>query len=728
MKKIFIALSLLLSAFSLQAQTTIKGSVKGKADQLQGVSVTIPALKKGTVTDSLGNYVLKNIPSGKIKIQFSFTGYEMMDTTIEVGTKEINLSLVLEEKKEALEDVIIVSSSRTNSRIEDLPTKVEVLGAEEVHEENQIKPGNIASLLGDIAGIQIQQTNAATGNADMRIQGLQGKYTQILRDGMPLFGGYSGSFGILQIPPLDLQQIELVKGAASTLYGGGAIAGMLNLVSKKPKLGVGEKSITLNTSTLKENNANVFFSGRNKKMGYTLFAGGTLQKQVDVNNDGFSDVPNIKSTFIHPRFFLYNNPNSTIIIGYTLNYEDRNGGDMQVLNNQKDATHQFFIQNKTFRNTVDVTWENKMKNNGILTAKASISITGRDILTNSYGMKGNETVWYSEVAYSQKLKKHNYVVGVNFNGTNFMKQLPDSTLLPNEANNTIGLFAQDDWKFANKFTLQAGLRTDFNSVYGTFVLPRLSLMYKANNHVTMRLGGGLGYKTPTLFNSEIDERDYRYVVGYAKNIEPEKSYGLNADINYKVKAGGWDLTFNQTFFYNQIDKPILLATLPSILPIPPTPPVYQYQNQTSPLQTAGFETYIAARHDALELYLGYVYTNAKRKYNNTNPNLPLIARNKLATVIAYEFSEHFRAGVEASYTGEQYLDNGTTTTPYVFGAVMMNYKFKKVSFVLNCENLFDYRQNKNNQVVFPPYTNPTFPEIWAPLDGRVVNLSMMLKL
>lgn len=728
MGKIIVTISIVFFAFSLNAQTTIKGTIKGRSEQLQGVAVSIPSLKKGTTTDSLGNYILKNVPSGKISLHFSFTGYQTIDTTININSNEIILSFILEEKKGALQDVIIVSSSRTNSRIEDLPTKVEVLGAEEVNEENQIKPGNIASLLSDIAGIQIQQTNAATGNADMRIQGLQGKYTQILRDGMPLFGSYSGSFSILQIPPLDLQQIELVKGAASTLYGGGAIAGMLNLVSKKPKLGVNEKSLTLNTTTLKENNMNVFFSGRNKKAGYTLFAGGTLQKQIDVNGDGFSDVPNIKSTFIHPRFFIYSNPKSTLIFGYTFNYEDRNGGDMNVLSGQKDATHQFFIQNKMLRNVADITLENKMNNNGLLTVKASTGFNRRDIITNLYGMRGNETVWYSEISYSKKIKNHNYVVGVNFNGNDFIKKLPDSTLLPNESSNTIGLFAQDDWKFANKFTLQAGIRTDFNSVYGTFVLPRLSLMYKANNHVTMRLSGGLGYKTPTLFNTEVDERDYRYIAGYANNIQAEKSYGLNADINYKIKADEWDITFNQTFFYNQIDKPILLEALPSILPIPPTPPVYQYENETRPLQTMGFETYIAARQDELELYLGYVYTNAKRKYNNTNPNLPLIAKNKLATVVAYEIENHFRVGFELSYTGEQFLENGSSTNSYFISAAMLNYKFKKVSVVLNCENLFDYRQNKNNQVVFPPYTNPSFPEIWGPLDGRVVNLSMMFKL
>ncbi len=723
MKKKLALITTLLVSTTLWAQHTITGSVKGK-EKLQGVSITIKGSKKGTSTDSLGNYQIKNIATGKVVLHFGFTGYEPFDTTLQVSSNT-TLNITLPEAKRELEDVVIVASSRTNSRIEDLPTKVEVLGSEEVHEENQIKPGNIASLLGDIAGIQIQQTNAATGNADMRIQGLQGKYTQILRDGMPLFGGFSGSFGILQIPPLDLQQIELIKGAASTLYGGGAIAGMLNLVSKKPKLGKEEHSITLNTSTLKENNANIFFSGRNKKLGYTLFGGGTLQKQVDVNNDGFSDVPSIKSTFIHPRLFAYLNEKSTLILGYTLNYEDRNGGDMKVLDKNPTPTNQFFIQNKSLRNTVDAVLENKLVNNANLTIKAAVNFFNRDIITNTFGMKANQTLWYSEVAYTQKIKQHNYVLGVNFNGDDFKKLLPDSSLMPNEKNNTIGFFAQDDWKLSKLFTLQAGMRVDIHNTYGTFVLPRLSMMYKVNSKVTMRLGGGLGYKAPTLITSEMDERDYRANAGYVNNIEAEKSYGANYDINYKTKAGDWNLTFNQTFFYNQIDKPLTIYT-PPYIGFPPVVPFYQ-ANEIKPLQTAGFETYIAAREDELELYLGYVYTNAKRQYNSTNPNLPLIARNKLATVIAYEFSKNFRAGIEASYTGKQYLENGTQTQDYLFGAAMVRYGYKNISLVLNCENLLDFRQNKNNQTVFPPYTNPRFPEIWAPLDGRVVNLSMMVK-
>jgi iron complex outermembrane receptor protein/outer membrane receptor for ferrienterochelin and colicins len=714
---------ILLCTFVLYVQAraqkisgTVTDDKSGKP--LQSVSITNLKTKKGTQTDSLGKFSLDIQPN--TKISFVITGYGKIDTLYTGGN---NISIIMHEQQEELDEVVIVSSSRTNSRIEDLPTKVEVLGAEEVHEENGIKPGNIASLLGDIAGIQIQQTNAATGNADMRIQGLQGKYTQILRDGMPLFGGFSGSFGILQIPPLDLQQIELVKGSASTLYGGGAIAGMLNLISKKPKLGKPEASFTINRSTLQESNINTFFSGRNKQVGYTIFAGGTNQDAVDVNKDGFSDVPSVKNIFIHPRFFIYGSDKSTVAIGYTFNSEDRNGGDMLAISKNPN-TSRFFIRNQTTRHTADIIWEEKLANNAQFTLKGSTNFSRRDISTNVFGMKANQQIWYTEAAYSKKTEHHNWVVGINFNGDKFNKVEPDSTQLQNVTTNTIGFFGQDDWKFNEHFTLQAGIRYDVHSKYGNFLLPRLSLMYKVNREVTMRIGGGLGYKTPVQLNGEIDERNYRYITPLSNNLEAEKSVGANYDVNYKTKLGKWKLTVNQTFFFNRIDKPLLLVSLPTITP----PTYYAFTNQQAPLQTVGFETYVQATKDALELYLGYVYTNAKRKYDITNTNLPLIARNKLATIVAYEFSHHLRAGIEASYTGKQFLDNGQTTEPYLFGAAMMRYNIGKVSLVLNCENLLDYRQNKKNVVVFPPLNNPTFPEIWAPLDGRVANFSIYWKL
>jgi outer membrane receptor for ferrienterochelin and colicins len=719
MKNTTIAIALLLITNTVFSQGKINIHVQDAVTKNALPKATITINKVSFASDTSGNS-MHTVNSAKANITVSYTGYN--SASLSFTAKDTSLTIELEPASSEGDEVIVVASSRTNSRIEDLPTKVEVLGAEEVNEENQIKPGNIASLLGDIAGVQIQQTNAATGNADMRIQGLPGKYTQILRDGMPLFGGYGGSFGILQIPPLDLQQIELVKGAASTLYGGGAIAGMVNLVSKKPKLGHVERGFTLNRSTLKENNLNMFFSGRNEKTGYTLFAGGTLQSEVDVNNDGFSDVPSVKSVFVHPRLFIYGKNRSSVVLGYTLNYEDRNGGDMLVLDKRSDAQHRFFIQNKTLRNTGDIVWENQLKNNAFLTAKASGSFSTRDIATNVFGMKANQLLWYSELTYNQHTKNHNYVLGVNFNGDGFKKHLADSSLIPDENSNTVGLFIQDDWKLTDHFTAQAGLRFDHNSRWGSFILPRLSFMYKPTSKLTMRLGGGLGYKTPALFSAEIDERDYKYLIGYRSDIQSEKSLGANYDINYKVKADEWKITLNQTFYITNIQHPFNTEYLGIIVP-----GSLRYYNESKPLQTMGAETYVQAIKDELELYFGYVFTDVKRKYDAAHPNFPLVAKHKLASIIAYEFSKHFRAGLESSFNGSQYLNNGSKTPSYLFLAAMVRYNIGKFSFVLNGENLLDYRQSKKETIVFPPYTNPSFPEIWAPLDGKVINLSVQVK-
>lgn len=165
----------------------------------------------------------------------------------------------LQNKEKEIEEITIVASSRTGQKIENSPQKVEVLGKEEMNEESGIKPAGIGSILGDISGVQIQQSSPVSGNSNIRIQGLDGRYTQILRDGMPLFDGFSGGLGVLSVPPLDLQQVELIKGSASTLYGGGAIGGLVNIISRKPTAKQ-ELTFLANYSTLDEKNLNMFAS------------------------------------------------------------------------------------------------------------------------------------------------------------------------------------------------------------------------------------------------------------------------------------------------------------------------------------------------------------------------------------------------------------------------------------------------------------------------------------
>jgi outer membrane receptor for ferrienterochelin and colicin len=720
MKKLFLFHIIFLCCVTAFAQNSFTCILKDSIGQaLPGVSVIVKKNNLFAVSDNNGRATIKKIPDGKVLIEFSLAGYQPRSLEFIFPLADATAVIAVELKKNEIElQTVIISSTRTDSRIENSPTRVEVLGSEEVEEESSIKPAHVASLLGDIAGIQTQQTSAVTGNTDLRIQGLPGDYTQLLRDGMPLFGSYSGSFSILQIPPLDLKQIEIVKGASSTLYGGGAIAGMINIISKKPKPGVKERYILLNQSTLQESNIHIYLSERDRKMGYTFFGGVTYQHQVDVNDDGFSDVASTENFFIHPTIFYYPNERNVISIGINSVFEDRRGGDMRVLSGRPSGTHQFYIENQSYRNTLDAVWDKKIGTTDRFVLKATSSAFNRNISTNVFGMRARQFAYFSEASYLKKKGKHDIVGGINLNGEIFKKKVPDSSLIRDYSYFTLGLFIQDDWRFHPKLTLESGLRADIHNVYGTFVLPRVSLLYKINTVITARLGGGLGYKIPTVFSNELDERMYKNL-RLDENAKAERSAGVNADINFKKKAGDVELAVNQSFFFTRIDHP-LVAFMP--------PGFITFYTESKPVTTKGLETWVQVSYKKIEAYLGYTLTDARKKYDAAHPYLELSARNKFATVISYTFFKNFRAALEAAYTGSQYLEDGKKSPSFPFIAGMIRFDAGRCSFVLNGENLLDYRQTRKENILILPTTNPTFKQLWAPIDGRVINLSLKIRL
>jgi outer membrane receptor for ferrienterochelin and colicins len=715
--KIFLLL-FCLYAGSVYSQKNIRFFLSDSltGEPLSNVSAALN--NKGKISDVHGIVYFTDIHTGSI-IHFSSVGYQPVNFAV-TATADSAYKILMLRKPETGEEVI-VSSSRTESRIENLPTKVEVLGTEEVEEESGIKPGNIGSLLGDLAGIQAQQTSAVTGNIEMRVQGLPGEYTQLLRDGMPLFGDFAGGFSIMQIPPLDLKQVEIIKGPSSTLYGGGAIAGIINMVSKKPRLGVNERSVLLNITSLGEINVNLYGSKRDEKNGFSVFAGANLQKPVDVNKDGYADLPGTKTFFAHPVFYYYPSNTKTFSFGYNLAAETRKGGDMHAITKNADSIHRFFIDNNSSRHTVDLQWENRISSARIFTIKSIGSFFNRDINTNTYTngkIKASQLSYYSEVSYLIKSKKNDIVAGINFNGQNFNDR-SDVKYFKSGNAQTIGLFAQDDWRLFEKTTIETGLRLDHNSRYGSFLLPRVSVLYKINPFFTTRLGGGLGYRAPTVFDGTIDERDYPDL--YPAYTKAERSYGSNWDINYhKRMSEDLDVTINQSFYTTYINYPVIITDSANR---------FVFINSSKPLFTKGIETYVQVNADPVELYFGYTLTDAIRRYNPAHPHVPLSAQNKFAAVLAYEFSGHFRAGIEASVTGRQYLDDGSRTPAWLFTAAMVRYDISKLSIVFNCENLLDYRQSRKGSLIESgSIQNPVFKEIWAPIDGRAVNVSAKIRL
>lgn len=714
--KFIIGLLLLLCSQSIFSQQsfTVKITSQDSQKPIPGVTVSVPKLKKNFVADSSGVAVFKELPSGTYQFQFSSIGYK--DTTV-TFTFPCTTDVVAVTMKPAIqvEEEVIVTSTRTNSRIADLPMRVEVIGQEELQEEIGIKPGNISSLLSDLSIIHLQNVSAVNGNTAIRMQGLSGRYTQLLRDGLPVYDGLSASFGALSIPPLDLKQVEIIKGSASTLYGGGAIAGLINFISKTPKY-TPELTVLLNRSTLKENNMNVFYSQRWNKMGFSVFAGSTIQNAADVNKDGFSDVPQIRQVNLHPKLYFYLNENKTLSVGYTGTIESRKGGDMLVLSKGNSGVHQFLETNKSNRNSVDLQYQQHSAGGGNLLFKSVVSSFNLNTLEPGFSLKGRQLNTYSEASYNKKKGRQNFVGGFNYQSEGFNKAKGDTSGFNSYNFTTLGAFLQNEWHISPQLMLEAGLRTDYHNQFGWFGLPRLALLYKPISPLSIRVSAGTGYKIPTQFTTTSEQIRMQDLSPIVNGLKEEQSKGLNFDINFHKRINDVDITVNQALYYTNIKNPVA--------------PIYQADNkyhlQNLPYNTVsrGTDTYVRLKIDELELYTGYNHTIAR--YSNDKRNYALFApQDKFSAIAAYDIEGKWRMGVDASWVGNQYIAYNQKAPDYWFLAAMVQRSISKhINIVLNCENLFDVRQGKREALYTGSIANPQFASLWGPIDGRVFNLSL----
>ena len=717
--KRLLFLILITANFAVNAQNTLTVNVLDNANRqpIVGAAVQIEGSTLGDASNTEGSVVLQNVPNGKQTVVVSFVGYVTRRVEVTLPTYA-PLPILLAAEQAELETAV-VTSTRTNSRIEDVATKIEVLGADDVEEENSIKPSNIGSLLGDLSIIHIQQNSAVSGASSVRMQGLDGKYTQILRDGLPLYEGFSGSFGVLQIPPLDLKQIEILKGSNSTLFGGGAIGGLINLISKEPTDSA-ETSLTLNRSTLKETNLNGYYAKRFGKIGLTMFAGGTLQDAVDVNGDGFSDVPEVQNLTLHPRLFYYFDPQTTLKIGLNSLFENRLGGDMSVINYKPNGVHQFYEKNKSTRQSIDFQFTTDIGKNH-LAAKSVVGRFDRAVEQSGFLFQGRQNSAFGEVSDYIKSGKHDVVFGANFVSDGFEKRASDSSAVGNFENQTVGIFLQDGWQITAKWLIETGVRADFltrnadklATTTAAFILPRIAILFKALPNLTFRISGGTGYKVPTLFTQEALSGSFKNLRPLSISVESERSTSVNGDINFHTLiADVVGLSINQAFYFTDISKPVVLQNDALV-------------NAVYSVRSLGTDTYIRLKINELQLYLGYNHTNSD---GDGKPVL-FAPRDKFSSTLAYEIEGAWRLGIENSWVGNQYIADGQKAGNYWFWAAMVERKLgANASIVVNCENIFDERQSRREPLFDGSIAQPIFRNLYMPIDGRVVNVALRVKL
>jgi iron complex outermembrane receptor protein len=359
--------------------------------------------------------------------------------------------------------------------------------------------------------------------------------------------------------------------------------------------------------------------------------------------------------------------------------------------------------------------------NDEISIKNSINRFQRAIEAPAYAFNGTQTGSFTELTYSSHGEKFEWISGINLYTDKFEEQYINPPLLRDYEELTIGGFIENNWRISTVFHLETGLRGDYVDDYEFVVLPRVSLLIRGKKF-SSRIGGGLGYKTPTIFTEESERINYKNVFPIDPGFNTlERSYGFNADFNYKTSLfeDVVEFSWNHLFFYTRIHDPLLLKPYGSF---------YRFENEDGHFDSKGMETNLRLGYEDFKLFLGYTFTDAYLHNQAGKKRSFLTPRHRLNSVLLYEVEEKWKLGLEAYYFSKQDLSDGKEGKSYWITGFMAEKLWEKFSLYINFENFTDTRQTKFDTIYTGSIQEPVFRDIYAPLDGFVVNGGIKIRL
>ena len=597
------------------------------------------------------------------------------------------------EQPPEIEISVIVEATRTGGRLEDSPLRVEVLEREEIEEKMLMTPGDIVMMLNEMGGMRVQATSPSLGAASVRVQGMRGRYTRVLSDGLPLFGEVGG-IGLLQIPPMDLGQVEVIKGVASALYGAGAMGGVINLVSRIPEQEP-TREFLLNRSTRGGTDAVAFFAQPvRERWGFTFLGSGHWQERADVNDDGWSDLPRYARGVARPRVFWNNGAGNRFFATAGITLEDRDGGSL---------THLESLNTRAF--DAGVLDQRLVGDAYVVTTRGALS---RKQHTHVFGDAGEDdvhTTGFGEISIRGSVNRHTWVVGGAIEADRYR-----STQLPqfDHAFTIPGVFVQDDVVLTSWLSLSGSARLDHHTEYGTFVSPRVSALVRASQWQA-RASAGTGFFGPSALTEETESAGLTRL-SIPRRLRAER--GRSASVDVTRTAG--PLSTTMTVFASRVNHSIKVDRESE----------YTLRN-VGKTTNIGSELLTTFRHEPFALTATYTYVRA-REYDDVPSDVPLTPRHSAGVVGMLEKEDAGRIGVELYYTGRQQLEANPfadRSEPYVIVGVLAERQFGRLRLFINGENLTDVRQTK-----WHPLARPTSAvdgrftvDAWAPLEGRNIN-------
>jgi iron complex outermembrane receptor protein len=589
--------------------------------------------------------------------------------------------------------------------------RVEVVDREDLQEEQAQTPGDIAMVLNEKAGIRVQPTSPGVGAAAIRIQGMRGRYTRILFDGLPLLGEDLEGVGLLQIPPADLQRIELIKGVASALYGAGALGGVIDLISRRPDA-TPTRQVLVNRSSRGATDA-VLFAGQpiSDRWGGTLLVGGHWQEKNDVDGDGWADIAGYSRGLVRPRVFWDDRKGNSLFITAGATWEQRTGGtiDSFVL----PGTGGPFVEAlQTARFDAGLVGQAILAGRYVLTARLSATRQHHDHqFGDTLEVHRGESL-FGEVAVRGTAGPHTWVGGVAFERSIFD---PENLAQFSYRYNVPALFAQDDINVGRWLSLSASGRVDIHNVFGVFVSPRLSALVRGGGW-NARVSVGTGFVAPTPLTDETQAAGLTRLT-IPEPLQPERS--RNASFDLTRTAG--PMTITATLFGSLVRDPIVLDREHYVL-----------QNLPQSTTNTGVELLAKWAHEPFSITTTYTYVDAREGVGTGRGDVPLTPRHSIGVFGSWDEEDWGRVALEWFYTGQQRLEDNPyrgTSVPYIVFGALIEHHIHRVTLFLNAENLGNVRQTHWDPLLRPaPAADGRWTvDAWAPLDGRVINGGVRLR-
>jgi iron complex outermembrane receptor protein len=689
-------------------RATIRVEVRTETAPVAGAMVTLNGISVQSDQDGLA---ITTLPLGRVYVTVSKEGFLPAKTTLQVDeAREWQIAFELQPQKQR-EDEVTVYATRTETRLQDLPTRVEVLDADEIDEKTMMTPGDIVMMLNEMGGLRVQSTSPSLGAASVRIQGMRGRYTAFLGDGLPLFGQQGGGLGLLQIPPVDLGQVEVIKGVASALYGAGAMAGVVNLISRRP----GPEpvhEILFNRSTLGATDASVFVASQlTAHWGASFLGSGDWQTHNDVNHDGWADVAAYSRGVARPRFFWDNGSGRTAFLTGGITYENRDGGTVPgaVL----PATGAPYTEAlNTRRYDAGGNLQFVVRKNYVVAARFAASLQDHDHRFGNVRERDRHELLFGELTVRGTFHRNTWVAGVAAEREVY---LPRDVSQFTYRYTTPGVFLQDDIEVTRWLSVSASARVDFQSQYGTFLSPRLSALLRWHGW-TSRLSVGQGFFAPTPLTEETEAAGLTRLV-IPKPLVAERGRSASFDLTRSI--GPASLTV--TLFDSSVRHPVNVDR-----------ESYRLVNLTKPTNNTGVEFLGTLRKALFSATASYTYVYSREFEFGERLDSPLTPRHSFGLVGMWQKENVARIGIESYYTGKQRLEDNpyrTESKPYVLFGFLAERTFGHFRLFVNVENLTNVRQTRWDPLLRPDRAidGRWTVDAWAPLDGRVLNGGIRLK-